>query len=278
MDPGSGRPAWRSQWSIGVQQEINPNLIVEAEYVGNVGVWWQAPGLLNLNAISPGTLQAHNIDLSTTASQNLLTSTWSSAGAQAAGIVAPYAGFPTNATVAQALRPYPQFGTITAIGDPRGKTWYDSLQAKVTRRLSHNFLANVAFTWQKSLAEGVDSNTTLNNILATQNNTRSINACDQPLALIVSAQYTMPKLIPNRYASYMFQGWQIGILLNYSRLLRSFHDAGGEFRRVGESAGGPVWRRGGILRSLPVPAPSAGEYQPGAYLEDQREDEPQPAP
>ena len=47
------RPARQYQWSIGFQREIFKNLVVEASYVANRGVWWQAPALLNLNAITP---------------------------------------------------------------------------------------------------------------------------------------------------------------------------------------------------------------------------------
>ena len=52
MDANAGRPARQYQWSIGVQREIFRDLVVEASYVANRGVWWQAPTLLNLNAIT----------------------------------------------------------------------------------------------------------------------------------------------------------------------------------------------------------------------------------
>src|SRR5579872_395738 len=124
MDPNAGRPARQYQWSIGLQREISRDLVVEASYVGNRGVWWQAPGLLNLNAITPAILAAHGIDLSKAADQLLLTSLVTSATAVGRGITLPYSGFPTNQTVAQALRPFPQFGTIPVVGPPLGKTWY----------------------------------------------------------------------------------------------------------------------------------------------------------
>ena len=42
----------------------------------------------------------------------------------------PYAGYSGANTVAQSLRPFPQFGTISALGVPLGESKYDSLQVK----------------------------------------------------------------------------------------------------------------------------------------------------
>ena len=40
-----------------------------------------------------------------------------------------------------------------------GDTWYDSLQVKFTKRYSHGLTAQVAYTFQKELTNGVNSNT-----------------------------------------------------------------------------------------------------------------------
>ena len=221
-DPQAGRPARQNEWSIGIQQEITNNLVLEASYVGNRGVWWQAPGLENLNAISPATLAAHGINLASQADQTLLTSPLGSSTAQGRGFTAPYAGFPLTQSVAQSLRPFPQFGYIPVQGDPRGKTWYDSLQAKLTKRLSHNLLVNAAFTWEKSLQEGVDTNSPLSlggqiptDVLTSQTQTKSISSLDQPFILQISAQYTTPRLSIAKPVSWVLRDWSIGTLLIY---------------------------------------------------------------
>jgi len=221
-DPQAGRPARQNQWSIGVQQEFTPNLVFSATYVGSRGVWWQAPGLVNLNAIDPSVLAAHGLNLANPADQSLLTSPLGSATAQARGFGVPYAGFPLTQTVAQSLRPFPQFGYIGVQGDPRGKTWYDSLQTTLTKRLSHNLLANVAVSWQKSLDEGVDTNAPLSlggalptNVLGSLGNTKSISSLDQPFLLQISAQYTTPKLPGPKPTSWLLKNWTVGTLLIY---------------------------------------------------------------
>ena len=45
IDKGTGRPPRIFKWSIGLQREIIPNLLIEANYVGNRGAWFTAPDL-----------------------------------------------------------------------------------------------------------------------------------------------------------------------------------------------------------------------------------------
>jgi hypothetical protein len=215
LDPNAGRPARQSQWSVGIQREITRDLVVEASYLGNRGVWWQAPGLVNLNAITPAILSAHGIDLSKPADQSLMTSLVTSATAVSRGITLPYTGFPANQTVAQSLRPFPQFGTIPVTAPPLGKTFYDSLQVKVNKRLSHGLNLTSTFARQKSLQEGVDTNGTVNNILLNPANSKSFSSFDQPYLFTIAGSYALPKLATNKALSYVIQDWQLGTLLQY---------------------------------------------------------------
>ena len=78
LDQNAGRPARLLQWNIGLQREINRNLVVEASYVGNRGVWWTASGLAPLNALSQDTLKAYGFNDFTSASEAglLTTAIW----------------------------------------------------------------------------------------------------------------------------------------------------------------------------------------------------------
>jgi hypothetical protein len=147
-------------------------------------------------------------------------------------LTAPYAGFSRNQTVAQALRPFPQFANIAVSGDPLGKTWYDSLQAKLTKRLSHGLTVASTFTWQKSLQVGTDNTLVgsgptvanggatptsyVNNTVAAPFASKSISVFDQPFLLTIAGSYTLPKIAALMKASYILQDWQIGTLLTYS--------------------------------------------------------------
>ena len=43
IDKNTGRPPRVFQWSIGLQREVIPNLMIEAAYVGNRGAWFTSP-------------------------------------------------------------------------------------------------------------------------------------------------------------------------------------------------------------------------------------------
>ena len=232
MDPNAGRPPRQYQWSVGFQRELSQNLVVEASYVGNRGVWWQAPGLLNLNAITPAMLQADGININDPNDLNLLTQPLSFPGVVARGFTAPYPGFPTSQLLGQALRPYPQYaGTpspfnpfpvaIPIYWDPLGKSWYDSLQTKVTKRFSHGLTFLGTFSWQKSLSLGSEigepnpgsTGGAVFNDVFNRNTNKYISVYDQPLQYTFSLTYTTPKLNTHRALSWAARDWTIGTFL-----------------------------------------------------------------
>ena len=52
----------------------------------------------------------------------------------AAGFKKPYPNFPDNGTLAQSLRPFPQFLNVWSRNSGQGQTWYDAATIKVQRR------------------------------------------------------------------------------------------------------------------------------------------------
>ena len=48
VDQNYGRPARMLQYNVGLQREISRDLVVEASYVGNRGVWWRTASLTGL--------------------------------------------------------------------------------------------------------------------------------------------------------------------------------------------------------------------------------------
>jgi hypothetical protein len=214
FDPNAGRPPRIAEWSIGVQHEISRDVMVEANWVGNRGAWETASSATSLNYITPQILQAHGLALGSPNLTSLLTSPLSSPQAIAAGFTAPYAGFPTSSTVFQSIRPYPMFSSsLTAQWAPEGDSWYQSLQTKVTKRLSHGLSGTAAFTWSKTLMTADGALNYWN-----ENLNKSYAGFDQPFTFIVGWTYEVPRLqwTSNKVVNAVVAGWTLGGILQYA--------------------------------------------------------------
>ena len=219
IDPNGGRPARILQWSFGLQREITHSLVVEANYVGNRGVWFQANGLIDLNALTPEAIARAGLNIANAADRSLLISRLDSSLAKQRGFnVLPYAGYSAGNTVAQSLRPFPQFGNIQSRFSPLGNTWYDSLQVKATQRFSHGLDFTLAFTWQKELTRGSDDQGGL--VLGTNDvfnrvNQKNISPNSQPLVTVLAVNYRTPA-VGNKILRFATGGWALSAILRYS--------------------------------------------------------------
>jgi hypothetical protein len=182
--PNYGRAPRIYNWNLNIQHTVK-GFLLDVAYVGNRG-----------NGLN-STINQNQLPASELAKGSLLTQPVASATAQAAGVRLPYAGFPTNRTVAQSLRPYPQYLDVIGRNTGQGQTWYDSLQTKVERRFG-NFQLLASYTWSKSLA-----NSHFRQIFSQQFNIgaqdaynlsdmKSYNPFDQPHVFNVVWTYDMP--------------------------------------------------------------------------------------
>ncbi len=231
FDRNAGRPPRQIMWSISLQREITKNLMVEASYVGNRGAWWEGNELIRVNSISAERFASFGLSLDNSNDRSLLSGRMDSAAAKSRinpvtnlpFSTLPYPGFPTNQTVAQSLRPFPHFGNINYRWSPLGKTWYDSLQMKLTKRFSHGLDLTSVFTWQKELVMGSESTgsqggTTggiVNNPFDRHVN-KYMSSYSRPIVWTTSMNYTLPKLAGNRALSWAIRDWNIGLVLNYT--------------------------------------------------------------
>ena len=219
VDPNMGRPSRVVQWNISLQREVLRNLVVEAAFVGNHGVWLDngssqgfsnasVGNLINYNAVSPATLAAYGLgDLTNANTRSLLSSTITSAAAVAAGFRKPYANFPDSGSVLQSLRPFPQYNGIGQFQAPLGKSWYDSLQVKVVKRFSHGLTATMAYTFGKAL----DSTTNAGSIY-NRDTFKGLSPFYYPNIFSLSVDYTVPAIGPvkrSRIARAILADWRI---------------------------------------------------------------------
>ncbi|HEV3200720.1 MAG TPA: TonB-dependent receptor [Bryobacteraceae bacterium] len=220
IDPNGARPPRINQWNVSLQREVTKDLVVEAAYVGNRGVWETANALDNLNALTPQRLAAYGLDPNLTADRTLLTSTFASGVPQSHGFKLPYTGFPTGQTLQQALRPFPQFSSsLTPQYAPIGNSWYDALQVKATKRFSHGLSGSIAFTWQKELDLGstVQDGTggSINDAFNRRVN-KDISSFSQPFVFVPAFNYEIPGAGSSKLLAAVTKGWQIGGILRYS--------------------------------------------------------------
>ncbi len=225
VDHNAGRPPRQIQWSIGIQREITRNLSVEASYVGNRGAWWEGNLLLNMNGLTAEGLAAKGLDVNKAADVDLLTRALDSSSVVARGFKAPYAGFPMRSTLAQSLRPFPQFTTINYWWAPLGRTWYDALQVKVIKRFSHGLDVNSGFTWQKELMMGSEGfgvgaaavgTAAVNDVFDRKTN-KYISSMSRPYTFYMAANYTTPRFERfGRALSWIMRDWTFGTVLQYA--------------------------------------------------------------
>ncbi|HWE52992.1 MAG TPA: TonB-dependent receptor [Bryobacteraceae bacterium] len=214
VDQNAGRPARQVQWSAGFQREIIKDLLVDVAYVGNRGAWWLSTVLDNYNAITPQILSANGLDINSPTDRAILRAQIGSSAASRFQNKLPYAGFPATSTVAQALRPFPQYSSgLAPLWAPQGRTWYDSLQAKVTKRYSHGLILDYAFTWAKEEQLGVEAGTV--NDFQNRLQNKSISGFSRPLVSVISANYNLPAWGQNKFVSHIVRDWTIGGVFSY---------------------------------------------------------------
>ncbi len=160
----------------------------------------------------------------------LLQQNINSAAAAAAGIAAPYPGF--TGTVAQALRPYPQYLGIGQFYEKDGHTTYHSLQLKAEKRYSAGLHLLAAFTWSKNLVNAdypLNGGNSLFGLAAPQDNAnyrdvKAFSPNDIPRRLVVSYIYGLPFGKGKRFSlqgpmNLLLGGWQVSGIQSYQNSL-----------------------------------------------------------
>ncbi len=134
------------QWNLTLERQFTQDLSMSFAYVANKGTHLYENQELNQLPSQyfnlPGSLLRANIN---------------SAAARNAGISAPFAGFSdlwgSRATVAQALRRFPQYNGVGIYGSTYGNSHYHSFQYKLDKRYGRGLMGTMAYTWSKFLTD-----------------------------------------------------------------------------------------------------------------------------
>jgi hypothetical protein len=143
-------------FSLSVQRQLGGSMVAEIGYNGVMGSHLQSQ-LLQYNQISPKYLTAFG---TVAQSISVLNSLVGSPAANAAGVFSPFPTFNSlwgsRATVAQALRPYPQYTNIDTYagqGDHSGHSTYHAMILKFQKRFSQGLTFQTSYVFSKILTD-----------------------------------------------------------------------------------------------------------------------------
>jgi hypothetical protein len=144
VNPDSLTQGYTHQYNVSFEYEFAKDLVGELTYMGNLGRRLHLGGLYrNQPLIS----DYQNPKVNPTA--------WVSdaASAAAAGVPYPYAGF--SGYAGMAIQPFPHvaaqtWGPLYSVGTNTGTSRYDSLQAQLTKRISHGLTGQFSYVYSKA--------------------------------------------------------------------------------------------------------------------------------
>jgi hypothetical protein len=216
IDPSYGRPAMIQNWSFEVQHQLATDLILDVAYVGQHSTHLRS-NFDAVNSLNPQYLGLGN-ELNETVA--------------AAGIPLPYPTFPTNAIVAQALVPYPQYFGFNTDGalENLGQSTYNALEASLQRRFHNGLNLMASYTWSKTLTDA-DSALPFFATLAgsagpqnsfNKNGDKAISNQDLPQNFVLSYVYELPvgrgkKFLSgsNNLVNELIGGWSVSGVQRY---------------------------------------------------------------
>jgi len=192
------------QFSIGVQRELPARSVLEVSYVGS------RSQELNVSQNLDAVTMAQLLQYGANATPNL-TDTCSASSA-----LCPYANpfygvLPTGPNAAsttrqQLLLPYPQFTGVTENNIPVGKSWYNSLQVRFDKRLTHGLNLLVSYTHAKWLSATSYLNA---QEPITQTPDRALASQDTPDRIVISGNWAIPLFSRTKGILAVFlKGWQ----------------------------------------------------------------------
>ena len=245
------------QWNVTVDRELGRHLALSVAYVGSAGR--RLPSSIDpINGLDPALLSMGNA----------LYEEFAPGMQSLQGVPLPYAGWVEQLTangcspsVAQALRPYPQYcDNLQGMNENHGESLYNSLQLKLEKRFSDGIYALVSYTLSRT-KESSSSNTQRGNDSAIgsispfqADRNYAISSNDTPHVLSAAFVYELPfgaskaHLNESGVTNALVGGWQLSTIFRYSSALPMY------FRVNGTACNVP-----GAFRAACIPAIANGE-------------------
>jgi hypothetical protein len=229
-----GRPARTQNWSFEIQKELAQDLILSLGYVGVKGDYLHT-NIAQVNGLNPKYYSLGN-HLSQSVTSPDGQTTLASLGVTVPSWFEPLYSGTGNDTVAQLLRPYPQYLDIGGSNNGKcsclenlGISTYNAFQAKLERRFRNGLNLLASYTYSKTLTNA-DSAVPVfsgfsSNQFAAQNpfnpqSQKALSYQDTPHVFVLSYLYELPvgpgkAHLSNGVASKVLGGWSFGGVLRY---------------------------------------------------------------
>ena len=228
-DSNASEPAYIQQFHFTIQQELAQDWMFETAYVGSKGTRLNS-GVTNLNQVHPNFLSL----------EGLLFGNITDPAVAAAGFRPPYPAFVEDfglrASLAQALRPFPQYNHVAGGanlpvipflgGVQTGNSTYHSFQMKLKKQLSRGFFLLTSYTWAKHLG---DSNSSMGGFFGSgardhynRQLEKSLSPTHTPQRLTIAFSYKLPFGPGKPFGAdtsgalaKLIGGWQVNGIMDY---------------------------------------------------------------
>ena len=234
------------QYTIDLQRELPYRLVASIGYIGHKADRLRS-NFGRINAIPLDALKLGNEILRTNINQ---VTPLQRSYAQSVGVTIPiasavYEGF--NGNVADALRPFPQYGTnIENFLESRGESSYNAVQLKLDRRFAQGFQFGASYTYSRLVTNASEDilggGSALSGVLQNPFDTealKTLSPTNPPQVFVVNFLAELPFgkgkrfLDSGGFVDAILGGWQVGGIFRYQQgapLLFSFDpNYGGNF-------------------------------------------------
>jgi hypothetical protein len=275
-----GRPGRTQNYSFEIQKELAKDLILSLGYVGVNGDHLHT-NIAQVNALNPQYYSlGNNLSQSVTspAGQATLAALGVTVPSWFESLYGPGGISPGNDTVAQVLRPYPQYLDIGGSNNGKcsclenlGVSSYNAFQAKLERRFRNGLNLLASYTYSKTITNADSAIPVFSgfssNEFAAQNpfnpsSQKALSYQDVPHTLVISYLYELPagpgKAHFNQgVASKVLGGWALGGVLRYQSGTPTIFNTNAPSPPGTDGA-----FRYDILPGVPLLAPNHGSFNP----------------
>jgi Carboxypeptidase regulatory-like domain len=192
-----GRPPRYQNWNGGVQYALTPTMSVGVAYAGSHGDFLGGSG----RGYWSNQLDPKHLALGNLLQQRASAATIAAAQAIVPEVRLPFANF--SGTIAQMLRPFPQYSGVTDVYGDVASSNYHSLQLTVEQRRLNGVVVNFNYTYSRT----EDNLAWRSGYLIDQDWAVGVN--DQPHIMNAIVVYDVPFGGGNRVLRSIVSGWQL---------------------------------------------------------------------